>query len=68
MFVVVNAICSLSHGDELLIDYSFHIPLTTRQIRLALGQALDAPLGHKKKIWLIVFIIFNEINVNYCSI
>jgi hypothetical protein len=49
-FVVVHAICSLSPGDELLINYNFHRPPTTHQRWLALGLPLDIPLGCKKKI------------------
>jgi hypothetical protein len=48
-FVVVHAIHSLSLGDELLINYNFHRPPTTRQKLLALGLSFDIPLGRKKK-------------------
>lgn len=49
IFFFVQAWCSLSPGDELLINYNFHRPSTTRKKRLALRLHLDAPLGHKKK-------------------
>jgi hypothetical protein len=50
IFVVVHVICSLSHGDELLINYNFCRPPTTCQKRLALGIPLNTPLEHKKKM------------------
>jgi hypothetical protein len=35
-FTIVNAICSLSCDDQLLINYLFHRPLSSHQIQLAL--------------------------------
>ena len=49
IFVVVHAIRSLSHGDDLLINYNFHRPPTAHQRHLALGLPLDIPLGRKTK-------------------
>jgi hypothetical protein len=46
----VHAICSLSPGDELLINYNFHRPPIDFQKRLALGLPLDVSMGRKKKM------------------
>ena len=48
-FVVEHAICSISAGDELLINYNLRRPPISHQRRLALILPLDVPLGHKTK-------------------
>ena len=53
IFVVVHAICSLSPGEELLINYNFCRLPSARQRCLALGLPLDVPLERKTKKTLI---------------
>ena len=44
-FVVVHAIRSLSPGDELLINYNFHIPLTVHKKMPCIESTFRRPLG-----------------------
>lgn len=48
IFFVIHAVCSLSPGDKLLINFNFCKPPNTRQKRPALGLPLDVSLGCRK--------------------
>lgn len=49
IFVGVHVVHSLSPGDELLINYNFHRPLTGCKKLLALGLPLDIPWSVRKR-------------------
>ena len=61
-FVIVHVICSLSHGDELLINYNLCRQLTACQRRLALGLPLDVPLGCNKNIIDYLYFFYFQMN------